>query len=88
MFSKNPAKYLDTILNKKAFANKEKFLKLFDNISRKYKVRYVLMAKGAESKVRVMNKILETFDGSFLYNNNKEILIFSCIFYYLRLQFV
>ena len=36
LFSKNPAKYLDTILNKKDFANKEKFLKLFDNISRKY----------------------------------------------------
>lgn len=33
------------------------------------------MARGAESKVRVMNKILETFDGSFLYNNNKEIRI-------------
>lgn len=36
IFTKNPTKYLDSIFNKKNFENKDKFLKLFDNISRKY----------------------------------------------------
>lgn len=36
LFSKNPIKYLDSVFEKKNFENKEKFLKLFDNISRKY----------------------------------------------------
>ncbi len=36
LFAKNPIKYLDNIFNKKGFENKEKFLQLFDNISRKY----------------------------------------------------
>lgn len=36
LFSKNPSKYLDGIFEKKNFENKEKFLKLFDDISRKY----------------------------------------------------
>lgn len=33
------------------------------------------MAKGAESKAIITKKILETFEGSFLYNDNKEIRI-------------
>lgn len=33
------------------------------------------MAKGAESKAAVTKKILETFAGSFTYNDNKEIRI-------------
>ena len=33
------------------------------------------MAKGSESKELFYKKILETFDGSFLYNGNKEIRI-------------
>lgn len=36
LFSKNTNRYLDTIFTKKNFENKEKFLKLFDEISRKY----------------------------------------------------
>ncbi|MBQ8044422.1 MAG: hypothetical protein IJ272_09835 [Clostridia bacterium] len=36
LFTKNPIKYLDSIFDKKNFENKEKFLKLFDDISRKY----------------------------------------------------
>lgn len=36
LFSKNPAKYLENILDKKNFENAEGFLTLFDNISRKY----------------------------------------------------
>ena len=36
LFSKNPIKYLDTVFEKKNFENKEKFLKIFDDISRKY----------------------------------------------------
>ena len=36
LFSKNPIKYLDSVFEKKKFKNKDKFLKLFDNISRKY----------------------------------------------------
>ena len=33
------------------------------------------MAKGSESKELFYKKILETFDGAFLYNGNKEIRI-------------
>lgn len=33
------------------------------------------MAKGAESKQTITNKILEVFPGSFLYNGGKEIRI-------------
>lgn len=33
------------------------------------------MARGAEAKKEVANKILEVFPGSFLYNNDKEIRI-------------
>lgn len=33
------------------------------------------MARGAESKSQIMNKILDTFDGAFLYNDGKEIRI-------------
>lgn len=33
------------------------------------------MARGADEKNSVINKILETFDGSFLYNNGKEIRV-------------
>ena len=33
------------------------------------------MARGAESKQIVINKILETFKDSFIYNNGKEIRI-------------
>lgn len=33
------------------------------------------MAKGSESKEIFYKKILETFDGAFLYNGNKEIRI-------------
>ena len=33
------------------------------------------MAKGAESKATITKKILETFEGSFLYNDGKEIRI-------------
>ena len=36
LFSKNPIKYLDSIFERKKFENKKKFLKLFDDISRKY----------------------------------------------------
>lgn len=36
LFSKSPAKYLESIFKKKKFENKDKFLKLFDNISRNY----------------------------------------------------
>lgn len=36
LFSKNPIKYLDSVFEKKSFENKDKFLKLFDDISRKY----------------------------------------------------
>lgn len=36
LFSKNPLKYLDTVFARKNFENKEKFLNLFDSISRKY----------------------------------------------------
>ena len=36
LFAKNPIKYLDSIFEKKSFENKDKFLKLFDDISRKY----------------------------------------------------
>lgn len=36
LFSKNVIKYLDSVFAKKEFSNKEKFLKLFDEISRKY----------------------------------------------------
>ena len=36
LFCKNPIKYLDGIFDKKDFENKEKFLTLFDNISRNY----------------------------------------------------
>lgn len=36
LFSKSTSKYLDSVFAKKDFTNKEKFLKLFDNISRKY----------------------------------------------------
>jgi len=38
IFSKNPIKYLDNIFAKKNFKNKEKFLTLFDDISRKYNI--------------------------------------------------
>lgn len=33
------------------------------------------MAKGQQLKKEIQNKILETFPGSFLYNDNKEIRI-------------
>ena len=33
------------------------------------------MARGANSKLSVANKILETFNGAFLYNDGKEIRI-------------
>lgn len=33
------------------------------------------MARGAESKAKVQKQILETFPGSFLYNDGKEIRI-------------
>lgn len=33
------------------------------------------MARGASSKQAVIDKILETFQGSFLYNGNKELRI-------------
>lgn len=33
------------------------------------------MAKGTEEKQSVINKILETFEGSFIYNGGKEIRI-------------
>jgi hypothetical protein len=33
------------------------------------------MARGAESKLEITRKILETFDGSFLFNEGKEIRI-------------
>ena len=33
------------------------------------------MAKGQQAKQEVMDKILQTFDGSFLYNGGKEIRI-------------
>ena len=33
------------------------------------------MARGAIAKKEIMDKILSTFEGSFLYNNNKEIRI-------------
>jgi hypothetical protein len=33
------------------------------------------MARGSESKQKVLNKILESFEGSFLYNNGKELRI-------------
>ena len=33
------------------------------------------MARGQDEKNSVINKILETFDGSFLYNNGKEIRV-------------
>jgi len=36
LFAKNPAKYLNSIFAKKGFENQDKFLKLFDDISRKY----------------------------------------------------
>lgn len=36
LFSKNPIKHLDSIFEKKNFENKNAFLKLFDDISRKY----------------------------------------------------
>lgn len=36
LFNKNPIKYLNGIFDKKNFENKETFLNLFDNISRKY----------------------------------------------------
>ena len=36
LFTKNPIKYLDSVFEKKDFENKDKFLKLFDDISRKY----------------------------------------------------
>lgn len=36
LFSKNVSKYLDTVFAKKDFSNKDAFLALFDNISRKY----------------------------------------------------
>jgi len=36
LFSKNAIKYLDSVFERKDFINKENFLKLFDNISRKY----------------------------------------------------
>ena len=34
-----------------------------------------MAVKGAESKNKITQKILETFDGSFLYNDGKEIRI-------------
>ena len=34
-----------------------------------------MAVKGAESKIKISQKILETFDGSFLYNDGKEIRI-------------
>ena len=33
------------------------------------------MAKGAQAKIQVMNKLMEVFDGAFLYNDGKEILV-------------
>ena len=33
------------------------------------------MAKGAQAKIQVMNKLMEVFDGAFLYNDGKEIRI-------------
>ena len=33
------------------------------------------MARGAEAKKIVMNKLLETFNGAFLYNDGKEVRI-------------
>lgn len=36
LFTKNPIKYLNTVFDRKNFENKDKFLKLFDDISRKY----------------------------------------------------
>ena len=33
------------------------------------------MAKGAVAKQEIFNKILETFEGSFMYNNGKELRI-------------
>ena len=33
------------------------------------------MARGAESKTLITNKIIETFEGAFLYNDGKEIRI-------------
>ena len=33
------------------------------------------MAKGALAKQRIFEKILETFEGSFMYNNGKELRI-------------
>lgn len=33
------------------------------------------MAKGASAKLEITNKILKTFEGSFLYNDGKEIRI-------------
>ena len=36
LFTKNPAKYLNSVFDKKKFENKNEFLTLFDNISRNY----------------------------------------------------
>lgn len=33
------------------------------------------MAKGAQAKIQVMNKLMEVFDGAFLYNDGKELRI-------------
>lgn len=33
------------------------------------------MAKGQEAKKEIINKLLKTFDGSFLYNDGKEVRI-------------
>ena len=33
------------------------------------------MAKGSVAKIEITKKLLETFEGSFLYNNDKEIRI-------------
>ena len=37
------------------------------------------MARGADSKLEITRKILETFEGSFLFNDGKEIRI-PCYF--------
>jgi len=33
------------------------------------------MAKGAQAKIQIMNKLMEVFDGAFLYNDGKELRI-------------
>jgi hypothetical protein len=44
-------------------------------IENKKKEKIIMAARGSEAKEFITKKLLETFDGSFLYNNGKEIRI-------------